>query len=338
MASMNDEKTELQRRDGDSGPASDVPERLVAFTAGGTRLLVVEGDGSGAADLWALLTAAGYHVQRGTSREHDAETERRAHEQTARGLRAEERVAALEVLDRVKDEFIITASHDLKSPLTSIKGYSQLLLRQLNRASPDLALLAQGLAEIDAQAGAIARLLDNLLDASRIRAGMFQLQRSPCTLSECLEGVVASLNPEERERIDISLPHAPLSGSWERGKIEEVLGNLVRNALKYSPRGELVRVTGLQQEHEIEVAIKDHGIGIPAAELPRLFVRFYRTPQAEATGLPGTGLGLYICRGIIEAHGGRLWGESAGEGEGATFRFTLPDETDDGGTSATNQV
>jgi len=264
----------------------------------------------------------------------ETEPDRRVSEQAVLARRADERIAALEVLDRIKDEFIATASHDLKSPLTSIKGYAQLLLRQLNRPAPDLHLLEQGLTEIDAQAGAIARLLDNLLDASRIQAGLYQLQPEPCTLGECLDSVVMSLNPEERERVRIVLPNRPLGGNWERSKIEEVLANLVRNALKYSPGGASVGVAAVQREHEVELAVQDWGIGIPADELPRLFTRFYRTPQAEATGLPGTGLGLYICRGIIEAHGGRLWGESSGEGEGATFRFTLPREAAAGVGSA----
>ena len=96
------------------------------------------------------------------------------------------------------------------------------------------------------------------------------------------------------------------------------------NALKYSPEDERVRVAVERRTGEIEVAVSDRGIGIPPEELPRLFERFHRTPQALASGLSGTGLGLYICRGIIGAHGGRIWAASPGEGQGATFRFTLP--------------
>ncbi len=96
--------------------------------------------------------------------------------------------------------------------------------------------------------------------------------------------------------------------------------------MKYSAEGERVNVVVERRATGIEVAVSDRGMGIPATELPRLFERYYRTPQAHASGMAGSGLGLYICRGIIEAHGGRLWAESPGEGQGATFRFTLPDQ------------
>lgn len=103
-----------------------------------------------------------------------------------------------------------------------------------------------------------------------------------------------------------------------------MLANLIGNALKYSPASAPVSVVVQRHPGEIEVAVADEGMGIPAEELPRLFERFHRTPQAQASGLPGTGLGLSICQGIIEIHEGRIWPESAGVGQGATFRFTLP--------------
>jgi signal transduction histidine kinase len=136
--------------------------------------------------------------------------------------------------------------------------------------------------------------------------------------------VLARLNPEERARVDVALPDAPLAGEWEQQRVEQVLANLVGNALKYSPESERVSVTVERRAREIQVAVGDRGMGIPPEELPRLFGRFYRTPQALASGLSGTGLGLYISRGIVVAHGGRIWAESPGEGRGATFRFTLP--------------
>jgi signal transduction histidine kinase len=236
-------------------------------------------------------------------------------------VRARERTAEL---DRFKDEFIMTASHDLKSPLTSIRGYSQLLLRRVRAPAPDLQQMAHGLAVIDAQTAAMARLLDDLLDASRIQGGRLNLRTAPCDLGECLDTVLARLSPQERARVDVALPDAPLAGSWERARIEQVLANLVGNALKYSPAHERVRVAMERRGQKVEVAVGDRGMGIPPAELPRLFDRFHRTPQALASGLSGTGLGLYICQGIVEAHGGRLWATSPGVGQGATFRFTLP--------------
>jgi signal transduction histidine kinase len=239
---------------------------------------------------------------------------------------AEQRVGALEDLNRLKEEFIATASHDLKGPLTSIRGYTQLLLRRTRAAAPDLEQVVSGLAVIEAQTAAMTRLLDHLLDASRIQAGVLELRTAPCELGECLSSVLARLSPQERERIDIDLPDAPLAGEWEKDRIEQVLANLIGNALKYSADTAHVTVAVERRAREVELAVADRGMGVPPEELPRLFERFHRTPQARASGLPGTGLGLYICWGIVVAHGGRIWAESAGSGQGANFHVILPIE------------
>ncbi len=236
----------------------------------------------------------------------------------------DEQAGLIDDLDRLKDELISIASHELKAPLASLRGYAQLLLRHTEQTSLQPDMLAEGLRVIDAQAQAMTRLLDDLLDASRIRAGQFELHPERCDLADCIEAVAARLNEVDRERLRVALGRGPLTGWWERTKIEQVVGNLVGNALKYSPRERSVYVTAERNGHEINVAVSDEGMGIEADDMPRLFQRFYRTEGALASGLPGTGLGLYICRGIVEAHGGRLWAESAGRGLGATFRFTLP--------------
>jgi len=230
----------------------------------------------------------------------------------------------MEELDRLKEEFIATASHDLKSPLTSIRGYAQLLLRRVSAPQLDLSQMAHALVVIDEQTVAMARLLDDLLDASRVQGRSLEPRTAPCDLGECLETILARLNPEERARVDVALPDAPLAGEWEQKRIEQVLANLVGNALKYSPESERVRVTVERRAGEIEVTVSDRGMGIPPDEFPHLFDRFHRTPQALASGLSGTGLGLYISRGIIAAHGGRIHAESPGRGQGAAFHFTLP--------------
>lgn len=240
---------------------------------------------------------------------------------------AEKRVDVLEQVNRLKEEFIATASHDLKGPLTSIQGYTQLLLRRTRGASPDIEQVARGLAVIEAQTEAMTRLLNHLLDASRIQSGVLDLRTSPSELSESVERVLTRLNPLERARIDVELPDAPLAGEWEQPRIEQVLANLIGNALKYSPESERVGVTVERHPQEIQVTVRDRGMGIPTEEVARLFQRFHRTPQARESGLPGTGLGLYISSGVVEAHGGRIWAESAGVGQGAAFHFTLPCDT-----------
>ena len=249
----------------------------------------------------------------------------RLHEQAALAV-ADERTAKLEELDRLKDDFIAMASHDLKSPLTSISGYAQVLRRRLANPSPNLPDLVHGLDVILEQVAAMARLLDDLLDATRIQAGGFELRTAPSNLVESLETILRRLSPEERGRIELQVPAMPPVGIWDQRRIEDVLGNLLRNALKYSPDHERISVAVEQRDSEVEVAVTDRGMGIAAEELPPLFQRFHRTRQGRDSGLPGLGLGLYICHGIIAQHGGRIWAESPGEGQGATFRFTLPIE------------
>ena len=239
-------------------------------------------------------------------------------------LVAQRRAMALEAADRVKDELLATTSHDLLGPLTSIKGYTQLLARRTHDGMPDGALLAQAFETIDLQVNVMVRLVTDLLDAARIQAGVLKLQAERCDLATCLGSVLARLVPNERERVDVSLNAVDASGKWEANMIERVLTNLLGNALKYSPASEHVSVVIEQRDGELEVAISDRGMGIPAGEIPKLFERFQRTPQALKSGLPGTGLGLFLCRGIVQGHGGRISVESPGEGRGSTFRFTLP--------------
>jgi excisionase family DNA binding protein/PAS domain S-box-containing protein len=227
-------------------------------------------------------------------------------------------------IERVQQEFIATASHDLKTPLTAIIGYAQFVIRGLRAPVPDLRKVEQGAAMIVAQAWAMTELINDLLDASRVELDALQLRTAPHDLGIGLATLLARLTPDERARIELVLPDGPLAGDWDGARVEQVLANLVGNALKYSPADTPVQLHIERREREIAVAISDQGLGIPADELPRLFQRFYRTPAARTSGLSGTGLGLYISAGIVAAHGGRLWAESAGEGRGSTFRFTLP--------------
>lgn len=236
------------------------------------------------------------------------------------------RNAELEAVERLQEDFIALASHDLQSPLTAIRGYVQLLLRRVRSPRPDLARLEEGLEVVAAQAAALSALVQALLDVSRLQAGTLALQRAPCELGECLAAVLARRDPAERGRVALALADAPLAGCWDALRLEQVLANLLDNALKYSPPPERVLVSAERCADGVAVAVRDRGMGIAPADLPLLFRRFSRTPGARASGLPGTGLGLYLCRGIVEAHGGRLWAESAGVGRGATFRFVVPDQ------------
>jgi PAS domain S-box-containing protein len=245
--------------------------------------------------------------------------------------RAAERAAEAErarLADRVREDaaedFVATVSHDLKGPLTAIIGYAQLLVRAAADPGAHAERITAAAREVDAQARALSRLIDGLLDASRVQAGAFGLRTAPCALPDCLGAVLGRLPPEERTRVDVALADAPLAGDWDRDRVEQVLANLVGNALKYSPADAPVRVAVERASDAVAVSVTDAGRGIAPEELPRVFARFYRAPGAVADGLPGTGLGLYVCRGIVEAHGGRVEASSPGLGRGATFRFVLP--------------
>jgi signal transduction histidine kinase len=248
----------------------------------------------------------------------------RAENEELRGV-VETHATELATLDRVKEDFIATASHDLKSPLTSILGYAQYAERLLNDPEPNLARLANALAIIRNETVAMTRLLNDLLDAARVQAGVLLPTRAPCDLGVSLATVLDRLPPVDRARITVRLASEPLAGEWDCPRVEQVIANLVDNALKYSPESASISIVIERHADRVEVEVSDQGMGIPTEELGQLFERFYRTPQAIESGLGGSGLGLYIAAGIIAAHGGRLSAESPGEGGGSTFRFTLPD-------------
>lgn len=167
-------------------------------------------------------------------------------------------------------------------------------------------------------------LIDDLLDASRIQTGAFDLRLAPCDMNECVAAAVQRLGPEATARVTVVPSSIPAKGYWDRQRLEQVLTNLLDNALKYSPGGEPVSLVVETGVEEVVVSVRDRGVGVPLDELPRLFERFYRTEPASETGIPGTGLGLFICERIISAHGGHLWVESPGVGLGSTFQFTAP--------------
>ncbi|GAC1472010.1 MAG: hypothetical protein NVS2B16_32190 [Chloroflexota bacterium] len=245
-------------------------------------------------------------------------------ERDALRQRVESLAADLDNLARIRDEFIATASHDLKSPLTPILSGAQYIERILAAPIPDAGKATKWARVIQDQARIMTLLINDLLDASRIQTGEFDLRPAPCDINACAVTAIKRLGPDAQPRITLTQALHPTLGWWDRQRIEQVLSNLLDNALKYSPNGEKIAVVVEERAEEVEVSVSDRGVGISPAELPRLFERFYRTPHATAGRVPGTGLGLYICDRIITAHGGRLWAESVGLGDGARLRFTLP--------------
>jgi len=177
-------------------------------------------------------------------------------------------------------------------------------------------------ATIAREARRLSTLVDDLLDASRIEEGKLDVRREPIDVS-ALVRLVAERSRPEKDRLVIDAGER-LTGSFDRRRIEQLVDNLIENALKYSGPDNPVEVRAWHDADLVRISVRDHGIGIPAADLPHVFERFRRAGNVDARRYAGIGLGLYICRGIAKEHGGRIWVEST-VGQGSTFHVALPD-------------
>lgn len=223
---------------------------------------------------------------------------------------------------RMRDEMFAVASHDLKTPATVIKVQAQRLQRRFNTGSAEQGDVEEGLTMIADQADRLSKLLNLLLDLSRIEAGHLELDRVPTDLRSSLISLArAQQSMAEGHVIEVDAPTGVI-GHWDVRRIEEVIQNLLSNAVKYSPLGGHILVQLRGDDERATVTIRDPGIGLATEEAPRIFERFYR--GRDIGRVEGAGLGLYICQAIIAAHGGEIWVESEGRGRGSTFGFTLP--------------
>jgi two-component system sensor histidine kinase KdpD len=233
------------------------------------------------------------------------------------------RIASLEAqreLAKMQDEFISTVSHELRTPLGFIKGYVTTLLREDQVWEPETRL--EFLHIIDDEADRLRELIDNLLDSSRLESGRLGMTSEPTRLVSVIRDAamrIRAIHPDLQ--VSLELPEELPIIQVDATRIAQVLDNLLTNAVKYAP-GAPVVIRGTADTDAIRVQVQDSGPGIPPDHLPRLFERFYRVP-GRAGGVRGTGLGLHICRKIVEAHGGQIFAESK-PGEGACFTFTLP--------------
>jgi PAS domain S-box-containing protein len=227
----------------------------------------------------------------------------------------------VEDLSRLKDEFLSIASHELRTPVTSIKGYTQLaktLIRENDLATSE-EYLDIALDQIDR----MSRLILELLDVSRIETGRLEIRREPIKWSSFVRDVVHHHPAGSERKLHVSLPDTDKQVSGDRDRLEQVLGNLLENAAKYSPDGSDINVNVEDRGDQLVTAVCDRGIGIPADELGQVFERFHRGRQVSSTNYGGLGLGLYITKQIVERHGGTIWVDSK-EKSGTTFYFSLP--------------
>ena len=230
-------------------------------------------------------------------------------------------MTAMEELERLRAEFLAMVSHELRTPLTSVKGSIATLLDPPSTLGPTE--MRQFFRIIDSQIDRMHVLISDLLDVARIETGTLAVSPEPTDVAILVgEATNGFRSGGGRHNIEIDIaPDLP----WvmaDRLRMVQVLGNLLTNAARHSPESSVIRVTAVGEGVHVAVSVSDHGRGIPAESLPHLFRKFSRIESQEQGG--DTGLGLAICKGIVEALGGRIWAESDGPGLGARFTFTLP--------------
>ncbi|MBV9789189.1 MAG: PAS domain-containing protein [Chloroflexi bacterium] len=241
-------------------------------------------------------------------------------------------VTNIQEMNRLKDEFVAAAAHDLKTPVTAIKGYAQIATRLCRKL--DEPRLLQQLAMINARSDELAYLMDALLDMSRLQGGRMWLDLETFTVSDLIANVAKHFEfdlTRRKRNLLTEAPPTPIEVTWDRIRMEGVLINLIGNAIKYSPDGDDIAVSVQpctvphDQRNWVEITVTDHGIGIPPEERKQVFERFYRTREAVAEGFKGTGIGLYIAHHIVELHGGRIWADAALHGgRGTTMHVLMP--------------
>lgn len=225
-------------------------------------------------------------------------------------------------IDRMKSDFVATVSHELRTPLTSILGFSKTLLRNDVRF-PEYSR-DSFLEEIVKEGERLARLIEDLLSVSRIEAGNLQMDLKPSDAAPTVHQVVKSVSQlSSIHNFIVNVPDGLRQVQIDADKLYQVLLNLLVNAIKYSPEGGKVVISAGEEEDCVRFMVMDEGIGISSEHLPHIFERFYRVEEGERKGAPGTGLGLYVSKNLIEEMGGRIWVESI-EGKGSCFYFELP--------------
>jgi PAS domain S-box-containing protein len=234
----------------------------------------------------------------------------------------ERKVTEYEELSKLKSDLLATVSHELRTPLATIKGYSTLILDYYSRLDSDET--KDYLRSIDISTDRLTKLVDNLLDTSRMEAGLLKLEKSPTSMTQLIKGVAteASIRADQYRIVAKLIKRLP-KVNIDAKRIRQVLDNLIDNAIKYSPPGTEITISADKSVKELLVSVTDQGPGIPVGELTNIFERMYRIEQRLYSGADGIGLGLYICQRLVQSHGGRIWAENM-PGKGSAFKFTLP--------------
>jgi signal transduction histidine kinase len=225
--------------------------------------------------------------------------------------------------EEIKTTFISVISHELKTPIALIKGYVGTLRRQ--DAKWDREVIDDSLAVIEEEADHLTELIENLLDATRLQAGALKMNFSDTSLDILAKRIAERFETQsERHQIVVDFPPNFPVIMGDETRLAQVLSNLVSNAIKYSPDGGEIRISAEIRPDQVIICVSDQGPGIDAADIPHIFERFYRSSSA-ARNTKGTGLGLFLAKAVVEAHGGKIWVDPASR-EGARICFSLPRE------------
>ena len=274
----------------------------------------------------ALITA-----QRESARikilEAEQQLQERAEDLEETNRRLEETNQKLKEANQLKDRFISIASHELKTPITTIRGQAQLVLRRLSKQngsiSPEMATMRTTLEKINDQTGRLTALVDELLEISSLRSGKAELRKKECDLVEICRGVIEDQQLLSGREITLTVAAERVAMLVDCDRIAQVMVNLVGNAIKYSPEHSPVEVDVSSKQGNALIQVRDHGKGIARDQQEHIFETFYRTPDAQSSAKFGLGLGLAISKDIVERHGGSIWCESQ-VGKGSTFFVNLP--------------
>jgi signal transduction histidine kinase len=279
----------------------------------------------------AVRTALRARVRQYQLREHLLEREQAA-EERAQLYRAEQQArAAAEAAVQVRDAFLSIAAHELKTPLTSLLGNVQLVERRIAQNGGPSERDGRAIHVASQQGRRLKQMIDALLDVSRLEQGQLSITHAPVDLGLLVERVVQEVHlGVTQHTIESYVPTESVMTLGDELRLEQVLQNLLQNAIKYSPAGGAIVVTVEHQTTHAVVQVRDHGVGIPTTALAHLFERFYRVPDTMERHIQGAGIGLYVVKEIVTLHGGTV-GATSQEGGGSTFTIRLPllEKTDD---------
>jgi signal transduction histidine kinase len=217
------------------------------------------------------------------------------------------------------DSFISIASHELRTPITSIKGYMYLLKKECKPEGKQFKYAVK----IERQLDKLNELVQDLLDINRIKGGKLMYRVDKFSMASLIRNVVRDLQEITPNRKIILKNGIKKMIRGDSGRISQVLINLITNAIKYSPSDKKVLVNAEEENGNAHISVRDYGMGIGKSEKDKIFERFYRAKNARGETFPGLGIGLYLSREIVERHNGKIWVESR-KGKGSTFHFTLP--------------